>query len=151
MASAAIAFSITKIERWPKLEKIDLSTLNAICKLENLERLQLNGSVNVNRQHFDELGKLKSLKQLELHHIDVERMKFDTYSVVHFDLDKRAEVLVGRGKPGLAKLGIAAGAMISKYSEARVLDYGANLEPKAADRISHCKNLKALKVGSIVE
>jgi len=77
--------------------------------------------------------------------------KADTYSAVHFDLDKRAEVLVWRGKPGLAKLGIDVETMISKYSEARVLDYGSVLDSIAAERISHCKNLEALKVGSIVE
>ena len=77
--------------------------------------------------------------------------KADTYSAVHFDLDKRAEVLVWRGKPGLAKLGIDAETMFSKYSEARVLDYASVLDSSTAERISHCKNLEALKVGSIVE
>ncbi len=79
------------------------------------------------------------------------RTKGDTYSAVHFDLGKRPEVLRWRGKPGLAKLGIAAEAMLSEYSEARVLDYGADLELAIADKISLCKNLEALKVGSIAE
>lgn len=80
-----------------------------------------------------------------------EQTKVDTYSVVHFDLDKRAEVLVWRGRPGLAKLGIDADTMISEYSEARVLDYGSVLDLTAVERISHCKNLEALKVGSIAD
>ena len=46
----------------------------------------------------------------------------DTYSVVHFDLDKLVEVLVWRGKPSLAKLEIDADTMLSEYSEARVVD-----------------------------
>ncbi len=65
-------FLLPKLKRWPILEMVDESTLHAICKLENIERLQLHGSVNVNRQQFDQLGKLKNLKQLELHHIDVD-------------------------------------------------------------------------------
>lgn len=77
--------------------------------------------------------------------------KGDTYSAVYFDLDKRPEVLVWRGGPGLAKLGIAAGAMLSEYSEARMFDYGARLDQAIADQISRCKNLEALKVGSIEE
>jgi len=54
-------------------------------------------------------------------------------------------------KPGLAKLGIDVETMISNYSEAHVLDYDSVLDSIAAERISHCKNLEALKVGSIVE
>ena len=80
-----------------------------------------------------------------------QRSKMDTYSVVHFDLDKRAEVLVWRGKPGLAKLGIDADTMFSEYSEARVVDYGSVLDLSSVERISHCKDLIALKVGSIAD
>jgi Protein of unknown function (DUF1559) len=79
------------------------------------------------------------------------RTKMDTYSDVYFDLGKRPEVLVWRGKPGLAKLGIAIESMLSEYSEARVLDYGAVLELAIAEKISRYKNLEALKVGSIAE
>ena len=41
--------------------------------------------------------------------------------------------------------------MISEYSEARVFDYGSVLDLTAVERISHCKNLEALKVGSIAD
>ena len=79
------------------------------------------------------------------------RAKTDTYSAVYFDLEKQAEVLKWRGKPGLAKLGIAAETMFTNYSEARVLDYGAVLDLASAEMIGHCKNLEALKVGSIAD
>jgi len=75
--------------------------------------------------------------------------KADTYSAVYFDLKKQAEVLKWRGQPGLAKLGIAAETMFTNYSEARVLDYGSVLDLTSAEVIGHCKNLEALKVGSI--
>ena len=73
----------------------------------------------------------------------------EEHSAVYFDLDRRPEVLVWRGKPGFAKLGITIESMLSEYSEARVLDYGADLDLVVADKISRCENLEALKVGSI--
>lgn len=72
------------------------------------------------------------------------RPKLDEeHSIVYFDLDKRPEVLVWRGKPGFA--------ILSEYSEARVLDYDADLDFAIADKISRCKKLEALKVDTILE
>ncbi len=93
----------------------------------------------------------RTSREFQNEEIRGQQTKMDTYSAVHFDLDRRAEVLVWRGKPGLAIQGISAKTMISKYSEARVLDYGSVLNSNAAETITQCKNLEALKVGLIAE
>ena len=97
-----------------------------------------------------ECGGTKFMRKTQKFENEEDRMtKGGSSSEVYFDLDKRAEVIVYRAGPGLKRLGIDLDTMVSRYSEARVVVYRPNLNATAAEKISRCKNVEALKVGRV--
>lgn len=97
-----------------------------------------------------ECGGAKYLRTaMEFENEEARMTKGGSSSTVCFDLNKRAEVIVYRGGPGLKGLGIDLDTLISRYSEARVVDYGAVLDRFVAEKISRCRNVEALKVGEL--
>lgn len=97
-----------------------------------------------------ECGGTKFMRKTQKFENEEDQMtKGGSSSEVYFDLDKRAEVIVYRAGPGLKRLGIDLDTLVSRYSEARVVDYRPILDATAAEKISRCKNIKALKVGMV--
>lgn len=74
------------------------------------------------------------------------RAKGASYSVVFLDPNRRAEVVVYRGGSG-----ISSNAILSKYSDARILDYFGDFDSSTAERIGNFKNLEALEIREITD
>lgn len=65
-------FQLPKLKRWPKVEKVDFETLQAICNLDQIESLSFSHMSAVSSKQLKELGRLKNLVQLELEHVEVD-------------------------------------------------------------------------------
>lgn len=137
MGDGAIRFVSSSIDR------------SVVEQLANAVATPDRAQMDIPNRSF-ECGGVEFLRNGMTFHNEEGRMtKGSSYSEVCFDLEKRAEVIVYRSGQGVKGLGIDLDTLVSRYSEAQVVDYGAVLDKTAAQKISRFQNVEALKVGAV--
>ncbi len=139
MGDGAIRFVSSSVDR------------SVVEQLANAVAIPDRAQMSFPNRSFECGGVEFSRKVMTFHNEEGRMTKGGSYSTVCFDLEKRAEVVVYRSPQGLKGLGIDLETLVSRYSEARVVDYGAVLDKTASQKISRFRNVEALKVGAVVD
>ncbi len=137
MGDGAIRFVTSSIDR------------SVVEQLAEAFRMPDPAQTNMPNRSFECGGAEFSRTKRKFENEEARMTKGGSYSAVYFDLEKRAEVIVYRGGLGMERLGIDLDTLVSRYSEARVVDFGAMLDATTAEKISRCKNVEALKIGRL--